>query len=235
MLRIPTLGQAGSRNAYYKMTEDKRYIDKAIGELLKPTVETTQQHIEVLDVLVENGQSEVARVNHSDGIVSVYFKVKNERFFLVVNLTKGENPEPSGTWVESGHRVYLTATSERYSYQQLSGLINLKPLTGWSKGDLRPGKASVYNFSRLSFEPNENEAYDLNEKLSALLTELEKDESSVINLALNSSACISVCRHQYISGNAGIHLDLATISRLQKLNLPLDIDTYISGNALKES
>lgn len=216
------------------MTTEKRYIETAIEELLNPTFETTKQHIEVIEVQNVNGEPEIARVNFLDNIVSVYFKVKDERFFLVINVTKEENPKPAGTWIESGHRVYLSATSESQSFQELREFLNLNPLTGWSKGEKRPNGKSEYTFSRISFEPNKNEAYDLNEKLSELLTEIEKDRNGVLRLAENSDAYISVCRHQYVSGNAGVHFDLKTIDRLQQLRLPVDIDTYIVGEELKD-
>jgi len=216
------------------MTEEKRYIETATEELLNPTFETTKQHIEVLEVQTENEKPEIARVTFSDDLVSIYFKVKGEKFFLVINVTKDEKPEPAGTWVESGHRIFLTATSEKLSFQELKELLNLNPVTGWSNGEKRPNGKSEYTFSRISFEPNENEAYDLEEKLSELLSEIEKDINGVLRLVENSDACISVCRHQYVSGNAGVHFDLKTIDRLQQLRLPVDIDTFIVGKELKE-
>lgn len=216
------------------MTTEKQYIKIAIKELLNPTFETTKQHIEVLEVQTINGEPEIARVNFSDDLVSVYFKVKNERFFLVINVNKDENPQPAGTWIESGHRVYLTATSENFSLQELEKFLDLKPLTGWSKGEKRPKGKSEYTFSRISFEANENEAFDLKEKLSELLTEIEKDRDGVLKLTENADTIISVCRHQYVSGNAGIHFDIETIDRLQKLKLAVDIDTYIVGDKLKD-
>ena len=158
------------------MTEEKQYINTAVEELLNPTFEATKQYIEVLEVQTKNGKTEIARVNFSDDLVSVYFKVKDETFFLVINVTKDEKPEPAGTWVESAHRVYLTATSENLSFQELRELLNLSPLTGWPKGEKRPNGKSEYPFSRVSFEPNENEAFNLKEKLTELLTEIEKIE-----------------------------------------------------------
>ena len=212
------------------------YIDKAATELLQPTLETTKQHLEVLDLQMENGQPVIARVNlhHTEDLAAVYFKVRNENFYLVVNLIKDLKIEPTLTWVESGHRVYLTATSEHNSYLELSEYLPFEPLNGWSKGEQKSYGKSVYAFSRVSFEPNQNMAFDLEEKLNELLTELEKDVKAVLKLAENANTCIAVVRYQYISGNTGIHLDRETIDRLHRLKLPIDIDTYISGNALKD-
>lgn len=212
----------------------QRYIERAIEELLHPEWTTTKQHLEVMELQITNGLPEVARVNIADDVVNVYFKVKEERFFFVVNVTPGQNLEIDGTWVESGHRVYLTAVSEQLNFHELSKYLKLQPLTGWSKGDLKQGRALPYKFSRVSFEPNTNEAYDLRKKLTELLTELEKDEKGILDLVANSDAYISVCKHQYVNGNAGIHFDIDTINRLQKLKLPIDIDTYIRGKEFKD-
>jgi hypothetical protein len=216
------------------MTGQKLFINRAIQELLNPLFETTVQYLEVLQLEIINGQPAIARVNQTTEFVWVYFIIKGERFFLVITLTNNDNPKVLGTWVESGHRVYLTATSKSKSYDELASYINLKPLTGWTIGERPNWKGKPNDFSRIRFEPIENEAYDLNEKLLELLTAIENDRQGILRLTENSAAVISVCRHQYISGNAGIHFDIETINRLQKLNLPIDIDTYIVGNKLKD-
>ena len=119
------------------------------------------------------------------------------------------------------------------TFKELSKfIVAFKPLTGWSKGDLRRNGKSVYDFSRVSFEPIKSEAYSLDEKLDLLLDELEKDMKGVLSLSKNANAIISVCRHQYISGNSGISLDVKTINRMNRLNLGIDIDTYIIGNEI---
>lgn len=48
-------------------------------------------------------------------------------------------------------------------------------------------------------------------------------------LAESSNAYMSICRHQYIGANAGIHLSLDSLGKLNSLALELDVDTYISG------
>lgn len=213
------------------MIEEQRYKDAAIQELSNPTLESTKEYVTEFKLLQKNEPLEIVRIHHdvSDNVVSVYCKINEEKIFIVINLTLEPNIQPIGIWIESGHTVYLTATSDTLNFDELATLLLLKPLKGWSMGNLRPNNKSTYSFSRISYEPNENEAYDLDEKLNDLLTELEKDKSGVINLTKNANAYISVCKHQYIHGNAGIHFDIDTINRLQKLNLSIDIDTYIVG------
>ncbi|WP_444932863.1 DUF4279 domain-containing protein [Microbulbifer sp. JTAC008] len=219
----------------YKMIDPQPYISAATQELNKPTFELTKQHLQVMEIELENGYPKVARVNlnHYEDTVAVYFHIKNERFFLVVNVAKSSIPNIKWIWVESGHRVYLTATTETLSYEDLSSILPYGNLSGWSKGDLQRNNKLKYNFTRISYEPNMNEAYGLEEKLLELLKELEKEADSIRELTKKAKTYISVCKHQYISANAGILLDLETLSRLSALNLALDIDTYICGQEIE--
>ena len=216
------------------MDQEQKYIEVANQELLTPTFEVTKQYLAVMEVEISNGIPKIARINYKDSknIFTVYFSIKNEKFFIAVSVKTKPRIELNWVWIESGHRVYLTATSKELTYKELANLITLQPLTGWSKGDFRSNKKSKYDFSRVLFEPNTNEAYELEEKLHELLEDLDKNRKEVINLSKQTNAFISVCKNQYISANAGIHLDLKTIKRLQKLNLALDIDTYIYGTEL---
>ena len=218
------------------MKKENQYIEKAIEEILNPKFETTKQYLEVCEIKMESGKPKVARVNENffENKVAVYIEVKDERYFIEIHLTKEPEIEVEFVWTESGHRVYLTATSGKLSFEELSKFIGeFKPLKGWSKGDIRKNGKSKYDFSRVYFEPIKNEAYGLDEKLELLLDELEKDIEGVLKLSDNSNAYISVCRHQYISGNAGVGFEIKTINRLNKLNLGIDIDTYIIGNEIK--
>jgi len=218
------------------MDKEQKYIEVANQELLTPKLEVTKQYLAVMEVETSNGIPKIARTNYkaSKNIITLYFSIKNEKFFIAVSIKTKPVIEVSWVWVESGHRVYLTATSKELTYKELANLITLQPLTGWSKGDFRPNKKSKYDFSRVSFEPNKNEAYELEEKLHELLEELDKNRKEVISLSKQANAVISVCKNQYISANAGIQLDLKTINRLQKLNLSLDIDIYIYGTELED-
>lgn len=218
------------------MKNEQKYIEVATDEILNPTLEVTKQYLEVCELEYENGKPKVVRINEDyfEDRIAVYFQVKDERYFIEVQLLTKPKIEVYFVWTESAHRVYFTATSKTKSFQELSSFINLKPLKGWSIGERKNFKGKENDFSRVSYEPIENEAYSLDEKLVLLLNELEKDVEGVRNLSKNSKAIISVCRHQYIGGNAGISFNIETINRLSNLNLGIDIDTYIIGNLLKD-
>jgi len=217
------------------MIDSKKYVSIAVQELRQPTFEVTKQYLQVMDVELENEDPRVARVDldHTSESVAVYFYIKEERFFIVVNLSKEDTPKVEWVWMESGHRVYLTATSEALEYEELSSYLPYDFLTGWSKGDLHKSSKREYKFTRVSYEPNVNEAYGLEEKLLELLIDIERSSGDIHKLVKNSEASISVCRHQYISANAGIHLDLDILHRLSSLNLELDVDTYITGSEIE--
>jgi len=120
------------------MKDHDIYISTAIQELIKPTFEVTKQYLQVMDVEFDKNSPKVARVDldHTNESIAVYFYIKDERFYIVVNLSKAERPAVEWVWMESGHRVYLTATSDELKYDKLSRYLPLEPLTGWSKGDI---------------------------------------------------------------------------------------------------
>ena len=213
----------------------KVYIDTAIKELEHPTFDITKQYLEVMELEKENELAKVARIDEkqSDSHVVIYFHIKDEKFFIVINVTKEKTIEVDWVWIESGHRVYFTATSAELTFKELSSNLYLSPLSGYSKEEIRPQNQRKYKFSRVSYEPNWNQAYGLEEKLIELLIQLEKDTTGVRSLSKVANSCISISKHQYISASAGIHLNKDIISRLNNLNLEIDIDTYICGNKIK--
>lgn len=217
-------------------TDIQPYIYKAIEEILNPTFAETKEYLKVNEVEFENGKPKVERVDldYADNLAVVYFPFKDERYFLQINLVKTPEIKVYYVHTESGHKTYLTATSEDLTFENLSKNLTFKPLTGWSKGEFRKNGKFQYTFSRLIFEPFASEAYQLEKQLELLLTELEKQSENVRQLAEKATTCISVCKHQYISGNAGLCLGIDIIRRLAKLNLSLEIDTYIVGNPIKE-
>lgn len=211
-------------------------IRKAITEIEYPTFAATKQYLEVHEVETKNGKPKIERIDFesSNEFNIIYFSIKDEPFFLSVHFSKNNN-EIINVGTENGNQVYLTATSNELTFEELSQITTLNNLSGWSINDDRKNGKGKYNFSRLSFEPIKSRAYDLETKLKLLLTDLEKDVDGVRQLTLMASTIISIHHQQYIDGNKGIHLDLATITRLNKLNLGVDIDQYVFGNTLKST
>ena len=210
------------------------YLQKAIEEILNPKLEITKQYLEIIEVEFKNDKPEIERFenNFGENLIAIYFKIKDERFFLEMHLNK-YSAEIDLVCIQNAHRTYFTATSENLSYLELENLLEIKNSEGWSKGELRKNGKSKHTFSRISFEPIKCEAYELNQQLEILLTELEKNPEKIKKITEIADAGISVCKYQYISENAGISFDKELIKRMCNLNLGIDIDTYIVGNAIK--
>ncbi|GDY12166.1 hypothetical protein LBMAG53_10440 [Planctomycetota bacterium] len=204
---------------------------------MNPSLPSTKQYLEVLELEFEGDSPKVARVNmeFNDQAASVWFHVKDERFFIIINVSKKPGNEVCFARTGSANRVYLTAISEQYTYDQLARRTTLSPLTGWSMGDGNKAGKCVRKFSRISYEPLTNEAYELEEKLLSLLRHLDDHREKIAGLFDVLEPRIQICRHQYVDGNAGMHLRRETIDLLSSLKLDLDIDTYITGKPLVDS
>ena len=211
------------------------YLEVALDEIRNRNWALTKQYLEVNEVEVKNNHFIYDRyeLDVEEQLITFYFNVKGERYFFVISVRLNKK-EIAGIWMENAHKCYLTATSEKLSLQELSKLTKLKYSDGWSKGDLRKNGKSNYNFSRINFRFHSHESYDLETILNEVLNELEKDKDGILELSKKSNAYISICRHQYISANAGISLDIPTINKLSNLNLGIDIDTYIVGKEIKD-
>ena len=212
----------------------QNHIDKAVEEILNPTLETTKQYLEVCELEYLNGKPKVARVNSTfyEDVIAIYFPVKNHNYFIEVHISKEDDFMVQSVWTESSHRVYYTATSSQLSYHDLVKEIKLAPLEGWSKGDVRNEGKSLHTFSRLIYEPIKNEAFCLEEKLNLLLDNIESDKEGIMRLNSIAETDITVCRNQYISGNMGIEISAETFKRISSLNLGLSIDTYLTGEPI---
>jgi hypothetical protein len=160
-----------------------------------------------------------------------YYEIEKKKYFYCIGVDI-EKKEIARVFMVNSNKCYLTATSEQLTLKELSEMTKLKYTSGWSKGDKRRN-GSVYDFSRINFEFYEKTSYELEEILPLILDELEKDIEGIKKLVRESCAYISICKYQYISANAGIHIDEKTIERLNKFNLSLDIDMYISGERFK--
>jgi hypothetical protein len=196
----------------------------------------TRQYLENNELELENGLPKVERLDTDlpNGLVAVYLTFK-DGFFLQVNLTRKPEISVEYVWVESSNAISLTAVSEKLKYEDLAKHLMLTPLNGWSKGDKRKNIESNYLFTSVKYESLISNAYDMEAKLKLFLSELENDIEGILKLSQIATVYISVYRRQYVSGNAGVHFDVDTISRLSRLNLSVDIDTSIVGNPISEN
>jgi Domain of unknown function (DUF4279) len=212
----------------------QKFIFLAIQEILHPTFEVTKQYLQVNEIEFENDKPKVERIELDDAnnLATVYFPIKSQNYFLQISMAQLPQPIVDFVQMISGHSISLTATSYRLSYEELSRDLPLMPLHGWSKGDIKKNGKTHYEFSRISFNPFTSEAYELEHLISLMITQLEEQADAVRLLTEKANTCISICRYQYISANAGQHFSAEVIARLARLNLSVDIDTYIVGTAI---
>lgn len=216
---------------------DNLIIEKAIDEIQSKRFGTTEQLLEVHEVVYVDDKPQVLRVDteDDDGTAVVYFPIKDEKFYLAVWLDTEPEIAVRAVGTEYYNAVYLKVISDNLSFQELSLLTNLKPTGGWSKGDARKSGKSFYNFSAFHFEPNP-EPDEFEHKLRKLLDFLETDKDGIATLVDKASVQVQVATI-FHNGNTmlgGHHLDKDTLKRLAALNLEVDFDLYAEGNFFKD-
>jgi hypothetical protein len=112
---------------------------------------------------------------------------------------------------------------------EMAKISKLKIFDGISKGEKNKSGKRTYSYSRVEYKFIKETSYELEESLNMLLDELENDKKGIKKLVKETDALIEIIKYQYVSANAGITIDRETIKRLEKLNLEIDIDMYISG------
>jgi hypothetical protein len=216
---------------------DNLIIEKAIDELQAKRFGTTQQLLDIHEIIYVDDKPQVLRVDteYDEKTAIVYFPIKDEKFYLAVWLDTKPAISVRGVGTENYNSVYLKVISDALSFQELSSLTKLKPTSGWSKGDPRKSGKSFYNFSALHFEPNP-EPDEFEDKLRKLLDFLETDKDGITALVNKASVQIQVATI-FHNGNTmlgGHHLHKNTIKRLAAFNLEVDFDLYAEGNFFKD-
>ena len=210
--------------------EKIKYIEKAIKEIESPEFAHTKQILEVNEVEKENGQYKIEDIIENDTGINIYFKIKDEEYFLCIIIDK-ETGEVIFPDVSNSNHCCFSATSETKSLEELASYTTIKYTSGYSKGEVRKigNKQRVANHTCIEFDLLNSKCYETEEAIEKLLDELEKDKEGIKKLIKNSSAIIDICKYQYISANAGLSLSDDLIKRLNDFQVGIDIDTYICG------
>jgi hypothetical protein len=218
------------------MTENL-IIEKAIDEIRSKRFGTTEQLLEIHEVVYVDNKPQILRVDREtdDGIAIVYFPIKDEKFYLAVWLNTTPEVSVRAVGTEDYNAVYLKVISDHLSFQELSSLTTLRATGGWSKGDSRKSGKSYYNYSALHFEPNP-EPDEFEDKLRKLLDFLEHDKEGITKLLDKCSVQVQVATI-FHNGNTmlgGHHLYKDIVKRLAALGLEVDFDLYAEGNFFKD-
>lgn len=172
---------------------DNLIIERAIDEVQSKRFGTTEQLLEIHEVVYVDNKPQVLRVDmeRDDETAIVYFPIKDEKFYLAVWLDTKPEISVRGVGTENYNAVYLKVASDNLSFKELSSLTKLKPTSSWSKGDTRKSDKSFYNFTALHFEPNP-EPDEFEDKLKKLLDFLETDKDGITALVDKANVQIQV-------------------------------------------
>ncbi|MDP4265398.1 MAG: DUF4279 domain-containing protein [Bacteroidota bacterium] len=215
-------------------------IQKATEEIKAKTFGTTEQFLEIHEIVYEDNNPKVARVDRDkkDGTAIVYFPVKDEKFYLAVYLNTEPEVSIRGVGTESYNSVYFHASSEILTLEQLSQMTTLKSSLGRNKGDEKRSKNGrtriVWKNSTIFFEPNP-EPDEFEDKLKKLLDYLDQDKEGVARLVDEARGSIQVAI-EFHNGNTmlgGPHINKEVINRMAGLNLEIDFDLYVGGKFFK--
>jgi hypothetical protein len=215
------------------MMSKEKYILLASQEIWQPTFAITKQILSVMQIAMVDGKPIVERLenNDNDDTVTIYFKVANEQFFVAVRIEK-ETEKINFVWVQSACKVYFTASSETHTLQQLKAEFYGNQVAGYSMGDAINNTKNIHRVSRLNYNLQTSMAFDTEELLQDLVDELDNNKTLFMPFRKSHGCAIIICKYQYVSANAGLHLNTSLIKKIANLDLLLDIDTYIVGKPL---
>ena len=210
-------------------------LDLSIKEFKEKNWGSTEQYLEVMEILYENSSPVIARIETADtNDIAVYFKIKDENFYYTHYFSSKNNAlELTGIDVTAANQVYLRIYAENLSIEEIEAIISFVPSKRYIKG-MKDVFMPVHSMNRLDFEVDDTTSGNFEQKLHLLLNELEphKDE---LNLLKDRGCHIYVTAYweAYIGNKmlGGIYLDRELISKLNNLNLEIDFDIYTSGKS----
>jgi hypothetical protein len=157
-----------------------------------------------------------------------YYKIEKEHYFYCIGVDINKK-DVARVFMVNATYCHLHAYSDCMTLEEMAKLTKLKYSDGGTKGQKANIGRGFYSTSWIEYQFTKNTSYELEESLSMLLDELEKDKKGVKYLAKKTEAYIDIVKYQYVSANAGITIDNKTIKRLEELGLKIEIDMYIGG------
>lgn len=215
---------------------DSLIIQKASEEITAKAFGTTEQFLEIHELVYEDNKPKVARVDREkeNGTAIVYFQIKDEKFYLAIYLDTNQELLIRAVTTESYNSVCFRASSDILTLEQLSQMTTLQSSGGRNKGDEKKpasgGTGIVWRESTIFFEPNP-EPDEFEDKLKKLLNYLDQDKEGVARLVNEAKGYIQVAIEFHNSNTmlGGPHIDKKTIKRMAELNLEIDFDLYVGG------
>lgn len=197
-------------------------------EIKNPEWGVTQQFLEIHQIEEDNGDLKVAHIDRQDLATIVYFKVKGQNFYFIIEVE--DNGEISSVDIENGVSLYLFAISESLTAEEMESMTKLPATEKIVKGNQRPGIKIFYKFNAITIEPNlEPAPFEI--KLKKLLAYLCQDREGILRLTHQVDCFI---RAHIVFHNAntilrGFHLDKKIIQQMSDLNLDIDFALFAEG------
>lgn len=217
------------------LADEKLCRDLAVAEVREPKLSLTQQFLEVHRVAEGESGPLTAGVVAVDNRVDVYFRLVNEKYFLVLCVTFNDTgPSVSFCRAEARCRVYLSITSDTIAPEEVTSTLHLSPTESWRRGDPSrhpggiPRKFHAWYFDPLGEDPGE-----CDQKMKALLILLADASSEIRKLRMRCAASLCVVYHGYQDQMWGLHWSAHTIQQIAALGVDVDVDLYASGPDLE--
>ena len=205
------------------------------NEFITKTLGVTESYLEIHEAVYEEGKLKIDRIDREkqSDVIIAYLPVKDEYFSFAVYIDK-QNKEIFNIGTESRNEVSLKATSNTLSSNELQAFTKLKADNTWNKGDLKASKKATYKFSCIKIIPNP-EPDEFEDKLTKLLTFLEKDTAGILELTKHANTYIDITidwhRGNQLLGNVFINLE--SIKKMNNLNLEINFDFTAWGEPFK--
>jgi len=215
---------------------DSEIIQTAVEEIKTKSWGITEQFLQIHETIFIDGVPKLDRLDRDkqDGTAIAYFPVKDEKFYLAIYIECNSVPEVKGIAIESCNDLFFQASSETLDLDELSAFTNLKPTTGWRKGDMRKSGKVPYKYTIIRFIPNP-EPDEFADKLKKLLDFLEQDSSGIKKLVEVANGHIQavIIFHNGNTMLGGVQIDKESMKRMAALNLQIDFDIYAEGKFFK--
>jgi Domain of unknown function (DUF4279) len=216
----------------------QQFFNISLKEFKEKNWGITEQYLEVMEILTEDGLPVIAKIEKSESEYLVYFTVKGEKFYYTHYFEGVNPPQLIAIDITPCTEVYLSVYSDEMNAEEMMAFTTLCTRKIYNKGDLRgTGKnmEAIRKQSRFDFEPGLNKAGAFENKLIFLLDQLESHKSELDKLkSLGCQMSVSALMNAYISNTmvGGFFLDKTIIKKLNDLELELSFDLVVSGNLL---
>ena len=208
---------------------NKKILQSAINEINSKKFGFTQQFLKVHELEYINNQPIIEDVLLEKNNAIVYFKVKNERFYLAVHINNLSKNEVFNVTTENFNSIFLQVESKNLSSLEISAFTKLNFTRKVDIGD--PKGSTFHNVTKVYFEPD----YSINSfenRLIKFLDYLEQDVDGVITIKENCETVIRaiVIYHNGNTDLGGFQLNNDVLKRLANLDLSIEFDFYAEGN-----